>query len=200
MKFSIIIPTYKRHPLLKNLIQCIQKQTYPEYEVFICSDGHDKDVQNMVLLLDERFHYTYIENKGKQFGHRQRNYIIDRVTGDYVLWIDDDNIIYKNYLEMAKNNIQKNTGIVIHKIIHELGVLPKKKDIIFADIDTLNFIVKTEIAQKVKWKEDLYEADYYFIKECQEICIKENLKVVYSDKLIGEHVNSQKSIYTRQKS
>jgi glycosyltransferase involved in cell wall biosynthesis len=112
------------------------------------------------------------------------------VTGDYILWVDDDNVIYSNYLEIASKKLKENNnvGILIHKILHdEVGEIPKEHRIKYYDIDTLNFIVKTVLAMDVKWDEWVYWADFNFIKKCEDICTFVGLNIVYGDEIIGEH-------------
>lgn len=188
MKFSIVVPTYKRPALLKEALVNILNQTYINYEVLICSDGYDPADEAIVNEFDNRFKYYFIENKGKQFGHRQRNAMMLNLTGDFVLWVDDDNIIYPNYLEIASSKCLPNTGIVIHNIKHnEVGIIPKTNSITYYEIDTLNFIVKTSLAKTIKWDEQQYWADFTFIKTCENACKNLGLQIVYSNELIGEH-------------
>lgn len=190
IKFSIIIPTYKRVDLLNRAMTSVKNQIYKNYEVIVCSDGYSEDDKSCVLNMnDNRFIYDFVEKtKIQNYGGVQRNAMISKCTGNYIIWLDDDNVIEKDYLLFAKKIIYYNNyGMLIFKIIHNIsGVIPTKKDIILGDIDTLNVMIRKNIAKKITWG-SYYDSDFYAIKEAQEHCLKNNYKVLFFQKIIGTH-------------
>ena len=188
-KFSIIVPTYKRTEILNRALNSIKNQTYKNYEVIVCSDGYSREdeicVQN---FKDDRFTYRCIDkSEQKNWGHMQRNEMISFCKGDYTIFLDDDNIIYSDYLEYANNITDRDYGMLIFKIKHNyVGVIPKDIGVVLGEIDTLNIMVKTDIAKSFKWLMQ-YDADYYFIKECERYCLKTGTPIRYLDKVIGNH-------------
>jgi len=190
IKFSIIIPTYKRVDLLNRAIISVLNQNYNNYEVLICSDGYSEEDEKCVLNInDNRFIYNHIEKiKVKNYGSFQRNAMILKCNGDYTIWLDDDNTIKKDYLSFSNNEIIENKyAMLICKIMHnKSGIIPKKNEINLAEIDTLNAMIKTDIAKKIIWG-TLYDSDFYFIKEAEKHCLKNNLKIGFFEKIIGIH-------------
>lgn len=186
-KFSIIIPTYNRPNILRETLKYVENQTYRNFEVLVCSDGYSKDDENVVNEFDNKFKYFYIERIEKQFGNKQRTEMMYQASGDYFLWLDDDNKIYNNCLEVINNSLDYNDGILINNIKHdEVGIIPKENVLEYYKIDTLNFVVRKDIAKKFKWPNE-YWADYLFIKDCEKYCIDNNINIKYDNNLIGEH-------------
>ena len=188
-KFSIIVPTYKRTEILNRALNSIKNQTYTNYEVMVCSEGYSREDEICVEnFKDDRFTYRYIDKPNfKNYGNIQRNEMVKMCTGDYTIWLDDDNIIYPDYLEYANNTIDKDYGMLIFKIKHNyVGVIPKDVHMVIGEIDTLNVMIKTDIAKSFKWLMQ-YDADYYFIKECERYCLQTGIPIRYLDKIIGNH-------------
>ena len=190
IKFSIIIPTYKRTSLLNRAMTSVINQDYDNYEVLVCSDGYSQDDQCCVLNMnDSRFTYNFTEKpKGQNYGNVQRNAMILKCTGDYTIWLDDDNVIEEDYFSFSHDEIyNRDYGMLIFKIAHNIfKIVPQKNEINIGGIDTLNAMVKTEIAKKIKWG-SLYISDSYFIKDVEKYCLKNNLKIGFFDKIIGTH-------------
>lgn len=189
-KFSIIIPTYKRTELLNRAMKSVKDQDYENYEVIICSDGYSEEDKQCVLNMnDNRFIYNFIEKKEfKNWGHAQRNAMISKCTGDYTVWLDDDNTIKKDYLSFSNNElINDQYGMLIYKIKHNAcGIIPRYKNITGGNIDTLNVMVRTDIAKKTEWGMS-YDADFFAIKNMEKNCLENNLIIVYFEKIIGVH-------------
>lgn len=189
-KFSIIIPTYKRLELLNRAMKSVKDQDYENYEVFICSDGYSKEDEQCVLNMnDHRFIYNFIEKKYIQnWGHMQRNAMHLKCTGDYIMWLDDDNTIEKDYLSFLNDEIINDQyGMLVCKIHHNIcGIIPKNKEIVNCSIDTLNVVVKSDIAKKTEWRLS-YDADFYAIKDMENKCLENKLIVVFFENIIGTH-------------
>lgn len=188
-KISVIIPTYQRPEQLKRAMISVKSQNYENYEVIVCSDGYSAEDEELVSSMnDNRFTYNFIEKaQVKNWGHMQRNAMIEKCTGDYVMWLDDDNFIFNDYFSFVNSKFEDDYGLLVFRVNHNLaGIIPKSDSIKLADIDTLNVMVKTSIAKKIKWQL-LYDADFYFIHDVENYCIENDLKIKFFDKIIGMH-------------
>ena len=189
-KFSIITPTHNRVDSLRRAIQSVMNQTYQNWEMFVCSDGYSEIDENCVKEFnDKRIQYHSIEKPPfKNWGNIQRNEMVKKCTGDYTIWLDDDNDIFPDYLSYANDIVEEGCGVLIFKINHNRhGILPVRNIISHANIDTLNFMIKTEIANKFEWIVDLYAADSHFIRTVESYCNSNNIKINFYDKVIGNH-------------
>lgn len=91
MTFSIIIPTIFRDTLQRTL-DSIEIQSHPDYEVIVIYDGVEtpelKTVAEGYETDKVKVHFT--GEKSGDWGHTPRKIAWDLVTGDYILYMDDD--------------------------------------------------------------------------------------------------------------
>ncbi len=89
---SIVIPTYKRAPILRECLQRIEAQTIKDrIEVIIISDGHDDET---AALFNKHTQYAIPNTQFFEIPKSQqgvaRNRGIERATGNIILLIGDD--------------------------------------------------------------------------------------------------------------
>ena len=193
VKYSFITPTYKRYKTLKRCIDSVLSQIYDNWEMLICSDGFDNKVKNIIELYnDNRITYSFTEPTNF-FGSHQRNSLLNKTTGDYVIFLDDDNYIYDNHLKIINENID-NSDILIYHINfenYEYSVIPLENKIEHRKIDTLNFVVKRELTTRYKWKK-IYESDYLYFKSIEADIVEENGKIKYLSNILAVHTDKSK--------
>ena len=103
-KVSVIIPTYNRASLLQEAIDSVLNQTYTNWEVIIVDDASEDNTEKVVKAIsDSRVHYIrHSQNKG---GADARNTGIDNSQGDYVAFLDSDDIWEPTKLETQLDQI-----------------------------------------------------------------------------------------------
>jgi len=85
-------------------------------------------------------------------------------------FLDDDNIIHINLYELLKN-IDNNYLYTFNQNNKNFpNNLLKGNRIEHAAIDTAMALIPYKYCKDVRWKIDKYEADYYYIKECYDLC------------------------------
>lgn len=95
---SIILPTYNRAALLPRSIQSVLDQTYPHWELIIWDDGSQDNTREVVRsLADERIRYFYEHNHGVAYA---RNRAMEKATGEYIAFLDSDDIWVDEKLEL----------------------------------------------------------------------------------------------------
>ncbi len=89
--FSILLPTYKRR-YLKECIESILAQTYPNWELIIVNDASPEDIDSVVQsYADERIrYYKNAHNFGAVRLVEQWNHCLDYAQGKYVICMGDD--------------------------------------------------------------------------------------------------------------
>lgn len=103
--FSVIIPTYNREKLIAISITSVLSQTYNHFELIIVDDGStDKTEEVVKSFNDNRITYIKILNSERAVA---RNTGIKQAKGDYVTFLDSDDIYYPNYLQNAFKSITK---------------------------------------------------------------------------------------------
>ncbi|MDB9812349.1 glycosyltransferase [Candidatus Pelagibacter sp.] len=112
--FSIIIPTWKRKILLKEIIVKLLKQNFNyDFEIIICdsnsNDGTKKIIQDLEKTTNKIKYINIIQNSLPE----KRNIGIKSAKGKYIILMDDDcipanNYFLKEYFREFNNNINKN--------------------------------------------------------------------------------------------
>ena len=97
-KLSIIIPAYKAEPYIYELFDCLAPQITDEVEVMVIDDGSPTPVKAP---------YPWIILHRKENGgvSTARNYGIEHTKGEYISFIDADDLVAKNYVETLLNKI-----------------------------------------------------------------------------------------------
>lgn len=105
---SIGIPTYNRHASLKKTIESVLSQTYKNLEILIsdnCStDNKTEKVVKDFLKKDRRIHY-YRQEKN-QGATRNFQFVLDKSSGDYFMWLADDDWIDNDWIFRCVDFIQ----------------------------------------------------------------------------------------------
>lgn len=105
-KVSVIIPCYNQAQYLNECLQSVMNQTHSNWECIIVNDGSFDNTEEVALLWlqkDTRFKYFYKENGGLSSA---RNAGIDKATGDYIQFLDSDDTIDIQKLELQLNNLE----------------------------------------------------------------------------------------------
>jgi glycosyltransferase involved in cell wall biosynthesis len=103
--FTIIIPTYNRAELIKETIDSIRCQTYENWECIVVDDGSKDNTKVVVKTLnkeDARIRYIYQENAERSAA---RNNGIRNAIGEYICFLDSDDVFDPYYLEKLNNFI-----------------------------------------------------------------------------------------------
>ena len=101
--FSIILPTFNRGHMIRLAIESVLSQTYNDWELIIVDDGSTdktKDVIDKFIEKDNRVKYLYQKNQERSAA---RNNGIKEAKGDWICFLDSDDIYHVNHLEEFKN-------------------------------------------------------------------------------------------------
>jgi len=105
-KVSVIVPTYNRGYIVRQAINSILAQTLTDIEVLVVDDGSTDDTKQVVeLIKDARIKYFYKENGGVSSA---RNFGLSKVRGEYVAFLDSDDIWPKEFLRATTETLDKN--------------------------------------------------------------------------------------------
>ncbi len=91
LKVSIIMPTYHRPHCIRDAIRSIQAQSYPNWELIVSDNGGDD-----YHFKDKRI--VVIDSTGVASAAYARNQAIPHATGDLLGFLDDDDLMYPDYL------------------------------------------------------------------------------------------------------
>jgi len=111
MLFSVVLPTYNRRDVVQRALQSVLKQSFSDFEVLIIDDGSTDDTKDVLagyVEKDARVKYHWQENSGKPAG--SRNTGLKLAKGDWIAFLDSDDIWYPEKLQKMADLIQSYSG------------------------------------------------------------------------------------------
>jgi glycosyltransferase involved in cell wall biosynthesis len=97
LKVSVIVPVYNAQNTILRCVDSIKKQSYSEIEIIVVDDGSTDDTGKIVQKIqDSRVIYCRQNNAGVSAA---RNKGIEMTTGDYILFVDSDDVIDEMLIE-----------------------------------------------------------------------------------------------------
>jgi glycosyltransferase involved in cell wall biosynthesis len=116
---TVIIPTYKRAQALPKAIDSVKNQTYSCLEIIVVDDndplGDDRRLTTEVMAQyanDERIHYLcHDKNKG---ACQARNTGLDAAKGEYVAFLDDDDLWVDTKLDSQVSALSANDADICY--------------------------------------------------------------------------------------
>ena len=173
-KISVIIPVYNGEKYLAKCLESILKQTLKDIQIICINDGsidNTLSILNKYALKDKRIEIVSSENKGQGSA---RNIGLTKVKGEYVFFVDADDWISKNALELLYNKAKTtDNDIIFFQMInymnnsnnfvetdlynHECFIKNfKDENVIFNCNDTKNFLFEIPVCPVSK----LYKKEF----------------------------------------
>src|SRR5690606_27236654 len=114
-KYSIIIPVYNAEPYLSKCLESVLKQNFEDYEIIVVNDGSTDNSEDIIL----KFNNSMIKYFTKENGgvSDARNYGIDKAKGQYFTFVDADDYVSNDFLEVIDSNIQSEIDILSFNMI-----------------------------------------------------------------------------------
>ena len=109
---SVIVPVYNAERYLEECLNSIQQQSYTDIEVILVNDGstdHSKTICERYCEEDSRFYFMNQTNQGQSVA---RNVGVAASKGEFIAFVDSDDIIQKNYLEKLMQYMTEEVDIV----------------------------------------------------------------------------------------
>jgi len=208
---SVLVPVFNAEIHLKRCVDSILAQTYKEFELILLNDGSSDNsgaICDEFAALDNRVRVIHTPNNGVGVA---RNRLIEAASGQYICFVDSDDYIEHNMLEVLYQNIIKygadisicGIRIIFPHIVKssntdtsEQRVL-SKKEAIYELIDNWKITCST-------WSK-LYKADLFEGIRYAEIAAFEDMlttyrlfekcnAIVYDGRLLYNYVNTPNSL------
>lgn len=199
VKFSLIMTVFDSFHFLPRALSCVVQQIHTNWELLIVVDGESPTTRFAPrrLVQQLRRHHTKqridvweLPCAEGCYGNVGRNFCLQHVTGDYICWINHDNLITPDYLAAHQENIEKTPACLSVVDIHlweadrYRGRYPRRMTV--SHIDLLCFAVPTQTARKVNAfggrAERVYAADWLTFNACRKL-----LPIEHNHRLVGTH-------------
>ena len=141
---SVIVPVYNVEKYLEECLDSIQKQTYSDIEVILVNDGsldNSKEICEKYCKQDSRFKLINQVNQGQSVA---RNHGVSASTGEFIAFVDSDDIIRQDYLEVLIRYMSEEVDIV------ESQFTVHKKEFFNENYKEINVIFEGDSEEAVK--------------------------------------------------
>ena len=111
---SIIVPIYNREKWLRNCLESISSQTFKDWECILVNDGSTDNslkIAQEYAENDERFFVFSQDNQGVSAA---RNLGLDHTQGKWVTFVDSDDEIAPDYLEILHKLGEENNADLVN--------------------------------------------------------------------------------------
>jgi glycosyltransferase involved in cell wall biosynthesis len=111
IKFSIIMSAWEDWADLRNAMACVRLQQYQNWELIVVCDGQPTTEAAKIYhkvrkrMGHHRVEIVIADRVEGIWGNRARSIGLDYCTGDYVCWVNHDNVIFPTYLQRHFDNI-----------------------------------------------------------------------------------------------
>ena len=184
MLVSVIIPTYKRSDCLLQTIESVLSQTYPSIEIIIVDDnglGSKFQVETQEKLqsyIDEK-KIIYIPHEVNKNGAAARNTGFRASKGEYINFLDDDDVLMPE------------------KIERQVSFLEKQSMDVGATYCNSRLTFRTRFTGRVKTIETNYDAEGNLIKEYLKNEMHFNTSSLLFRRSVVEELNGFDESYRR---
>jgi glycosyltransferase involved in cell wall biosynthesis len=109
---SVVIPAYNHGRCILETLDSVFAQTYTDYEVIVVNDGSPDDTAEVLRPLAEggRIHYFEQPNGGQASA---RNFGLQQAQGEFIAYLDDDDLWPPDKLEWQINILQKTNAVLV---------------------------------------------------------------------------------------
>ena len=104
---SILVPVYNSAKYLQQCVQSLTEQTYSDLQIVLIDDGSTDEswaIMRELASSDKRIEVYSQPNMGVA---ATRNHLLDKIRGDFVLFVDSDDWIDNNTIEILLNKQQE---------------------------------------------------------------------------------------------
>lgn len=213
-KFSIIIPCYNIEKYISKTLESVFNQTFKDFEIILINDGsNDKtgEILDSYSNKDNRIRVIHKENEGVS---EARNIGIRNATGEYIYFLDGDDLIENTLLERA-NEVFKNNKIEIFSfgfnMVYEDGKIKRRyseeeyNNQIINSKEFLSLFFNKKVGQHICSfivKKDIIENKIFFTKglergedlEFQIKMLLENVNLFYDKTPFFKYVSREGSV------
>jgi len=145
---SVIVPVYNVAPYLEQCLDSIVNQTYRNLEIILVDDGSTDEsgaICDRYAEQDSRIKVVHKENGGQSSA---RNVALDMMTGEWVLFVDSDDWIELNTLELLFKQKDERADLVEfgwNFIYRDSNKVFLNEACVMAGLDALKLLVHTDI-------------------------------------------------------
>jgi teichuronic acid biosynthesis glycosyltransferase TuaG len=168
--FSVIIPTYNRASLLRELLNSFLVQTYKKFELIICDDGSTDDTSEVISEFSDRLNITYEVFKNTGGPAYPRNRGIELSKNDWVCFLDSDDLwtndklqVLVDHITLGKSSFFCHPVYLINAQNQKIGIIGKyKKSFFLSDFESLLYNGSQVVNSSLCVKRSLLSTRFFY--------------------------------------
>lgn len=106
LKFTVVIPTRNRSETLYHTLKTCVSQKYENFEIIVSDNNSVDNTKDVVNSFDDN-RIRYINTQRSLGMTSNWEFALSHVTGDYVMYLGDDDGLLENTIEKASNILKK---------------------------------------------------------------------------------------------
>jgi glycosyltransferase involved in cell wall biosynthesis len=179
MFFSVVITVYEGDQIfLPRAMTCLLNQTLQDFEAIIVVDGETPLTPYDPRSISAKTVPAQVvyRPRSNTIGFRERHHALQLATGQYIAWLNVDNLVYPNWLQNHHTNVRDAPGAISVVNIqywqrHDYwGVLPPA--LAYGHFDLLNYALPLELARRMNVfgpdMEHIPHADWLAFERCSK--------------------------------
>ena len=202
-KISVIVPVYKVEKYLDRCVESIVNQTYKNLEIILVDDGSPDNCPAMCdawIEKDERIRVIHKENGGLSSA---RNAALDISTGEYVCFVDSDDWIDSDMIEVLvrcvsekkadvamcgfymdysgereSDHVSSGSKVIEGEGIFKAFILDEIRPEMCGKLYAMNLFLDMRFDTKTKYAEDL-QMNYHIMKKVKSFVSLDTCKYHY---------------------
>lgn len=152
-KISVIVPVYQVEKYIKNCMESIVNQTFTDYELILVNDGtKDKSIDLALSVLEKSGSVYKIINKKNGGLSAARNSGVKSAEGEWIVFVDSDDVIAPNYLSTlyeAGNSNNLDVSIVNVQTVSEDNLFMKPEKIYNPEVIDRTTLLNSFLVRKI---------------------------------------------------
>jgi glycosyltransferase involved in cell wall biosynthesis len=105
---SVVIPTYNYGRFIPDAVERVLAQTYQDFEIIVVDDGSTDDTQKRLEPYMDRIRFIQQQNQGCSTA---RNTGIQAATGEWIAFMDADDLWHPRKLEIQMAYLARHPGV-----------------------------------------------------------------------------------------
>ncbi|CAM3955019.1 CDP-glycerol glycerophosphotransferase family protein [Mesobacillus thioparans] len=166
-KVSIVIPYHNNMEFIEDCLNSVYAQNYTNLEIVLINDGSNRENTDYIesLLTDKRI--KYLLNESRHGVANSRNLGIETATGQYIFFLDSDDLLAENAIALLVDHIAEYPAIAgrTKRLLRpsdleppvelpELNIKLKNSKSVFKTGSILNVLMKKDFILKQNLKFD----------------------------------------------
>ena len=160
IKVSILIPIYNASKTIESCLTSVLEQTYSNIEYILVNDGSTDNSVEIVHAIIAKYpnrknNVQILENVSNRGISYTRNVLLNKATGDYIYFVDSDDYVFPNAIELLVDVVEKTSAEIVRTNYFECkdGKLDLKENVFTDNKDEFIFnAIKSSQNLDALWK------------------------------------------------